>query len=202
MTYFFRFNETILCFLRTYIVKEERNMSTQETLEEFEKIYQKTYDITLKYVICKCSNLEDVNDIIQEIYIELYKTLKNEKEIKDINAFIHGIAKNKIRKHFYIKNKFKIISIFQEKNDENTMIDIDSKIDIEAQIIRRDNIEAIWKYIIKRNILTGKIFYLYFVLEMSFKEIAEELEIKESTAKTKLYRMLKDIKKNFGGGQE
>ena len=72
-------------------------MSTQETLEEFEKIYQKTYDITLKYVICKCSNLEDVNDIIQEIYIELYKTLKNEKEIKDINAFIHGIAKNKIR---------------------------------------------------------------------------------------------------------
>ena len=177
-------------------------MEMQKTLEEFKKIYKKTYDTILKYVICKCSNLEDVNDIMQEIYMELYKALKNEKKIEDISAFIHGIAKNKIRKHFHVKNKFKIISIFQEKNDENAMIDIDSKIDIEAQMIRRDNIEAIWKYIIKRNILTGKIFYLYFVLEMSFKEIAEELEIKESTAKTKLYRMLKDIKKNFGGGQE
>ena len=48
-------------------------MGTQKELEKFEEIYKKTYDVTLKYIICKCSNLEDVNDIIQEIYIELYK---------------------------------------------------------------------------------------------------------------------------------
>ena len=173
-------------------------MEMQKTLEEFKKIYKKTYDTILKYVICKCSNLEDVNDIMQEIYMELYKALKNEKKIEDISAFIHGIAKNKIRKHFHVKNKFKIISIFQEKDDEITMMDIESKIDIEAQIIRKDNIETIWKYIIERNTLTGKIFYLYFVLEMSFKEIAEELEIKESTVKTRLYRMLKNIREMYG----
>ena len=173
-------------------------MGTQKELEKFEEIYKKTYDVTLKYIICKCSNLEDVNDIIQEIYIELYKSLKNGKQIKDLKAFIHGIAKNKIRKHFYVKNKLKTISIFQEKEDEETMIEIDSKIDIEAQMITKDNIESVWKYIIERNVLTGKIFYLYFVSEMTFKEIAKELGIKETTAKTKLYRMLKNIREMYG----
>lgn len=163
------------------------------TQKEFEEIYKKTYDVTLKYIICKCSNLEDVNDIIQEIYMELYKSLKNGKQIKDLKAFIHGIAKN-----FYLKNKLKTISIFQEKEDEETMIEIDSKIDIEAQMITKDNIETIWKHIIERDLLTGKIFYLYFVSEMTFKEIAKELRIKETTAKTKLYRMLKNIREMYG----
>ena len=78
------------------------------------------------------------------------------------------------------------------------MIEIDSKIDIEAQMITKDNIESVWKYIIERNVLTGKIFYLYFVSEMTFKEIAKELGIKETTAKTKLYRMLKNIREMYG----
>ena len=48
-------------------------MSTQKILKEFEIIYKNTYNKILKYVICKCSNLDDVNDIIQETYIEFYK---------------------------------------------------------------------------------------------------------------------------------
>ena len=34
---------------------------------------------------------------------------------------------------------------------------------------------------------------------MTFKEIASELKIKESTAKSNLYRMLKKLKETFGG---
>lgn len=174
-------------------------MSTQKSLKEFEQIYKETYKATLKYVICKCSNLDDVNDIIQDIYTELYKILKNETEIKDKKAFIIGIAKNKIRKYFNLKNKIKTISIFQEKDEEETIINIDSQIDIETEFITKENIEKIWKYIKQENTNTAKIFYLYFVLELTFKEISEELKMKESTVKSNLYRMLKKIQKTFGG---
>lgn len=51
----------------------------------------------------------------------------------------------------------------------------------------------------EKNIDTAKIFYLYFVLEMTFKEIANELQVKESTVKSNLYRMLKKLKETFGG---
>ena len=37
---------------------------------------------------------------------------------------------------------------------------------------------------------------------MTFKQISEELEIKESTIKSSLYRMLKDIKETFLGGDK
>lgn len=59
--------------------------------------------------------------------------------------------------------------------------------------------EKIWQYIKKENIEVAKIFYLHFVLEMTFKQIAVELEMKESTVKSNLYRMLKKLKEKFGG---
>ena len=57
-------------------------MSTLIKLNNFEEIYNKTYGKTLKYIICKCQNLEDVNEMIQDTYVELYQTLKNKKNIK------------------------------------------------------------------------------------------------------------------------
>ena len=45
-------------------------MIDQISLEKFNEIYDKTYNNVLKFVVCKCSNIDDVNDIVQEIYIE------------------------------------------------------------------------------------------------------------------------------------
>lgn len=47
---------------------------------------------------------------------------------------------------------------------------------------------------------TARIFYLYFIMDMTLKQIAEELGTKESTVKSNLYRMLKNVKKTFLGG--
>lgn len=174
-------------------------MSTQTTQEQFEKIYKNTYNQTLKFIICKCSNLDDVNDIIQETYLELYKIIKQEKNIVDYQIYVIGIAKNKIKKHYNLRNRLKVISIFQNKDEEENIIDIDSQINLETDFITKDNVEQVWEYIKQRNLVTAKIFYLYFVLDMSIKDISKELKINESTIKSNLYRMIKQLKKNFGG---
>ena len=36
-------------------------------LTKFEKIYADSYETISKYVVCNCSNIEDVKDIIQNI---------------------------------------------------------------------------------------------------------------------------------------
>ncbi len=103
-------------------------MSTRKTLKLFEKIYNETYNNTLKYIICRCSNLSDVDDIIQETYLEFYRVLKEKREILDKKAYIITIAKNKMIKYFKENEKTKTISIFQEtSNQEFTTIDIDSR---------------------------------------------------------------------------
>ena len=44
--------------------------------EQFNEIYDKTYHNTLKYIISKCDNLSNVEEIVQEVYIKLYKQIK------------------------------------------------------------------------------------------------------------------------------
>ena len=72
-------------------------------------------------------------------------------------------------------------------------------IDIETDFITKNNIESIWKYIKTEDKNIAKIFYMHFMLDMTLKEIAEQLEQNESTVKSNLYRMIKKLKKNFGG---
>lgn len=166
----------------------------KEKIKEFEEIYNSTYNYILKYIICRCSNLDDVNDILQETYTEFYKVLKRNYEVKNDKAFLIRIAKNKIIENFNQK-KIKMFSNYYEDEE----IDFDAGIDIEKDFITKDNIEKIWKYIKKKDQTIAKIFYLHFSLEMTFKEISEELSMKESTVKTNLYRMLEKMKIEFGG---
>lgn len=102
-------------------------MSTQRYLKNFEQIYKETYHTTLKFIICKCNSFDDVDDIIQETYLELYKVLKDKKEILDKQAYIITIAKNKLIKYSKSNEKIKTISIYQEYNDEEFTIDLDSR---------------------------------------------------------------------------
>lgn len=70
-------------------------------------------------------------------------------------------------------------------------------IDIESNFITKENIDRIWEYVNSVNTTVAKIFYLYFILDITFKEIAEMLDMNESTVKSNLYRLLKKIKESF-----
>ncbi len=73
---------------------------------------------------------------------------------------------------------------------------------MESDFITKYNVEEILKYINSINVDVARIFYLYFMADMKFKEISEELEMNESTVKSSLYRMLRKIKKSNLGGEE
>jgi len=167
-------------------------MSFKLYLENFEEIYNDTYDRTLRYIICNCSNIQDVNDLVQETYLELYKLLQRKKEIELENFYnyIIGIAKIRIQKHY--GNVQKNISLENEDYYEQVPADID----IELDTINKLNAEKVWKFIKQKDILVVKVFYLYYYLELKISQIATELSLTESNVKNILYRTIKDIKEN------
>lgn len=175
-------------------------MSTQKLLKKFERIYQDTYKHTLKYIICKCNNLNDVDDIIQETYLELFKVIQENRKIENYQSYIITIAKNKTIKYFELHKKTNTISIFQENDNEKYMIDLDAGIDIESDFIKKENIDEIWNYLKNANADIARIFYLHFILDMTFKDISKELEVSESTIKSSLYRMIIKLKNFIIGG--
>ncbi len=49
-----------------------------------------------------------------------------------------------------------------------------------------------------KDLITTKIFYLYFAMGLKISEIAKELKMTESNVKNKIYRTLKELKKYLG----
>ena len=174
-------------------------MIDQLNLKQFNSIYKKTYDQVLKYIVCKCSNMDDVNDIIQETYFEFYNAMKKNMRIENIENYIIGIARNKVKKHYTLLYKLKTVSLFSSISEEIELIDtIKSDVDIEKIIIDTDNTEKIWNYLKSKKIIIQKIFYLYYELDLTIKEISKELNIGESYTKNCLYRTLKELQKFLG----
>ncbi len=168
-------------------------MSTLITTNNFEDTYHKTYNNVLRYMVCKCQNLEDVNELIQDTYVALYQDLEKKKqiEVKNEKAYIIGIAKNIVKSYYRSQYKEKANILYFDR-------EIPSDANLEMDFINRENVEEIWNYLKEKDIIIAKIFYLYYAQGLKIVEIAQELQIKESTIKNYIYRTLKQLNKKWG----
>ena len=164
-------------------------------LLDFENIYQRTYDNTLKFIVIKCNNIDDINDIIQDTYIELYHKLQRKNiDVENEKNYIVGIAKNIIKRHYRkVKNESNEISINEYENME-----VSDDINIEDNFITQENAKDVWNYIENKDIITTKVFYLYYILGYKIEEIAEEMNLNLSNVKSRIYRNIKEMKKILG----
>lgn len=176
---------------------------TISVTEQFNVIYNNTYHSTLRFIICKCPNINDTNDILQETYLELYKLL-NKKDITDTNleVYLIKIASYKIKKHYSLLQRTRYKRLLSKIEKEDIIDSVEDTIDIEEIISNEDFCQQIWQYVKSKQGMISKVFYLRFSEELSIKEIAEELEISESQVKNHLYRVLKEIKNIFGKDEE
>jgi len=173
-------------------------MSTQSNLEIFNSIYNTTYKNTLKFIILHCNSLDDVNDLLQDTYFEFYKFLKKKKskKLENVEAYIIGIAKNILKKHYRFKyQNANVISIYQD-NEQNLEIP-DNLLDLDSNLITEENVKMIWNYLENKDLKIAKVFYLYYCLDIKINDIAKELNCNESTIKNYIYRTIKELKKEF-----
>lgn len=131
---------------------------------------------------------------MQDTYLELLNKMKRNKleKVENIENYILGIATNIIKRHYTKKKKENIISYDDEDNITELLIQDD--FDLEESIITKYNIDKVWEYIKNKELITIKIFYLYFGLGLKISEIAQELGAGESYIKNKIYRTLKELK--------
>ena len=161
------------------------------------KDYNDTYDHIYRYVICRCRNINDANDLIQNIYLNYYKRLKSKGPVEDPKTYLTKIARNELNKHYgvlnIIKNHIPVFSIGNDEDFSKFEVDLHKEINVDDTILCTE----IWNYLKKHDVLILKIFTLYFVNDLKIKDISKTLNISESTVKNKLYRTMKQINKIF-----
>lgn len=164
-------------------------MINHEALKQFDLLYENTYFDVPKYVVCKCSNPEDVEDILQNIYLAVFKAVS--KNVNITNTYIMGIAKNKVKDYYRFNYKEKIVSLFSSKDNLEMIDTIPADVDIESSLIDKYDTDFVWEYLKSKKVIIFKVFYLYFKLELTIKEISECLSLTESNVKHYLYRTIR-----------
>lgn len=178
-------------------------MKTKNNETAFNKIYDSTNKKVLAHITAKCCNTEDISDIFQETYIELYSVINNKgvEYIENPEAFLLHIVKQKIYKHYSVAQRLKMqISLHQiDKNGKEFDISdtVINEMSVEESYILKEEVEKITEYLNRKPQVTKKIFHLYYSLDKSIPEIAELLEIGQSSVKNHIYRTLKEIQEFF-----
>ena len=158
-------------------------MTGQKALDKFDVVYNESYKDISRYVVLNANNIGDVKDILQNIYLEVYKNID---KISDKN-YVFGIAKNVLKKYYRFK--------FLRKDDTEITDNIKSNINLEKTVMDKFDTELVWKYLKKKNNNIAKIIYLYYYEDFTIKEIANSLNLTESNVKNYIYRTLKELRR-------
>jgi len=181
-----------------YKSKGAINLTGTELNQKFTEIYNSTYDDIYRYVLSKCRNSDDIPDIMQNTYLNFYSRMSKNADIKEPIKYLVQTAKHELYKFYGIWNlSSKNIPVYSKSEDEN-FEDIERELlTAEADEINSLLCGEIWKHIKNSDILTYKIFVLYFQYDEKLRDIAETLKVTESTVKNRLFRMLKQIKEKY-----
>ena len=170
----------------------------------FNDVYDKTISSLTRYVVSKCSNILDTEDILQNIYARFFQRIvkKGYEDIENAEAFLISIAKFECKNYYAGQKKRSATESFSDYSEEQmVMVEAEmSRTQKHLEDVLCDELLAreIFEDISEADPVTGRIFYLYFVCDLKLAEIAEELDMTLSAVKNKLYRTIERQKKKFG----
>lgn len=129
---------------------------------------------------------EDVEEIILDVFVTLWKNQEKLDINKNLSSYIGGITRN------LIKKKNRNLKISDNIEDYQEIADLT---DIELYYCENEKEKIIRNELEKLKQIDRDIFVLYYYEENSIKEISEILKISQSKVKSKLFRMRKKLKK-------
>lgn len=157
--------------------------------QAFERIINK-YSSKL-YVIAKSrlSNEEDIKDAIQETIMNSYINIRKLKDETKFNSWITSILINSCNK-IYNQRKIKLVS-YEEMVENNNSFKTDEDI---SKLNENQSFQDIISFleVEDRTIIT-----LYYIEEYTTKDIAEILNINESTLRSRIGRIKEKIRKEL-----
>lgn len=156
-----------------------------------DKVYDEYFDKIYNWSIKKTNNREDAEDLTNSVFLSIFEYLNKDINVEKLENLIWEIAYNIwcTRAKKYIKEKNNVnYDMSYELGYEDITID---------KIIYREIIDDIDKIGLSENEI--KIFKLYYLKDLSIKDISNKLEITESNIKYYLYNVRNKIKERYNG---
>lgn len=164
--------------------------AAQQNPARFRPLYDRYYEPIFRFIFRRTASEELAADICSQVFLKALQRLEK-YQFKGVpfSAWLYRIASNEVAQHFRQVQKNRVVSI----EDTNVTDMMDEMEELDTELHRNQLIQLLDD--LKETDL--QLIELRFFEQRPFKEIAEILDITESNAKVKTYRILERLKKKL-----
>ena len=160
-------------------------------LNAYDQLYRKYSNKLLYFTLGYVKISEDAEEIVQEVFLILWKNHKQLDADQSLNSYLFTITYNAIRKFFRKQGREKkYLDIYLSGYDEK---DLNTLSDIEYKDLTKQLDEIIQTFPERRK----EIFQLSRNKQLSNQEIAEKLNISKKTVENNITESLKVLREKF-----
>ena len=162
------------------------------TIASFNEIYVEFYSKVLNFVTSKVNGKREIaEEITQDTFLKVAEHLQDyDAEKGKINTWIYNIAKNKIIDHYRRNKSSYMVSVDGFVNDEGEpSFEFKDTQKADELVNSDETMSAIDRAMDVLNEKEMKIAELYFIDQMKYNEIAEQLNAPMGTVKANINRI-------------
>jgi RNA polymerase sigma-70 factor (ECF subfamily) len=134
------------------------------------------------------SDSQMAQDIVQEAYINLYKTIDRIDAKRSFSIYVFSIARNTAIS--YLRQKKKHISL--------DMIELAEEERLYEQLVTRETQQTVRRAVAKLEPKYRRVIRLYYFDDVSYEQIAKSLQLPVNTVRTYLFRAKKILRDLLG----
>ena len=182
----------------SYWLWKARNKDPQA----FAKIYDIYVDKIYRFVYFKVSDKEVAQDLCSECFLKCWEYLTvKEKEVKNLNALIYGIARNLVIDH-YRKKANQTVSLPEEISESFELAHLRERSGVAREKIEaKIDVDFLQEVLHKLKDEYREVLLLKYIEEYSIGEMAQIMEKKNGAVRISLHRALKALRR-LTTGQE
>ncbi len=157
--------------------------------EAYGRFYDLYVDKIYRFIYFKISSAEDAKDLTSEVFLRTWQYIKDDKEIKNLNAFIYMVAKNAIIDFYRSRAR-------KDENEEFVSVGHLNIADdsLLAQQLNDSDTAEVLKSLAALKDEYREVIVLHYLNELSIKEIALILDKTPGNVRVLLYRALSALR--------
>lgn len=164
--------------------EKELLVQAQTNEEAFTELYQRYHQLVYFVAFKLCKNDADAQDVVQDTFIEIKRSLKDLKNLQYFRLWLYRIIDSKCKKLFR-KNKYTLIDIEQDQIQNAILVKDHQAVPMERMQFQND--QELLHHMIQELPYDQKLAIILFYMEqMTTLEISQCLQVPEGTVKSRL----------------
>ena len=167
--------------------------------EAFKELYGEYKEKVYKTVCMMINDASAAEDLVQEIFINIYLKIYKLNYYEALNSWIYKITVNSCMRYLKKNSKFKYED---DENAINCIIENNPSVLPEERLMIRELNKEVMKVIYELSDSQKICIILFYYNRMSIKEIAAVMECSENTIKSRLFKGKKYLENKLKNAQE